>query len=59
MSYFLVQFGLIKNVSGGRQIVWKRLLPGNDIPSGIFLLEVFERFRGSLYEFIHMNSYII
>ncbi len=37
----------------------KRSLLDNDIPSGIFLLEVFERFRGSLYEFIYMNSYII
>jgi hypothetical protein len=35
------------------------LLPDDDIPSGIFLPEVFERFRASLYEFIHMHSYII
>ncbi len=30
-----------KNVSGGRHIVWKQLLPDNDIPSGISLPEVF------------------
>jgi hypothetical protein len=41
MSYLLVQFGLLENVSGGRHIVWKQSLPDDDIPSGISLPEVF------------------
>jgi hypothetical protein len=49
MSYLLVQFGLFENVSGGRHIVWKQLLPDDDIPSRISLPEVFERFRGLIF----------
>ncbi len=41
ISCLLVQFGLFENLSGGWHIVWKQLLPDDDIPSGISLLEVF------------------
>ncbi len=55
MSYLLVQFGLFENVSGGRNIVWKQSLPEDDIPSGISLPEVFERFRGSIFLLLKSN----
>jgi hypothetical protein len=55
MSYLLVQFGLFENVSGGRHIVRKQSLPDDDIPSGISLPEVFERFRGLIFLLLNSN----
>ncbi len=55
-----MQFGLFENVSGGGHIVQKQSLPDGDIPSGIFLPEVFERFRGSVTPIINNSKlYII
>ncbi len=59
----LVQFGLVKNVSGGQHSFRKWLLPDNEIPSGsvweiqrIFIwIHTYEFIH---HIFIHMNSYI-